>query len=392
MSNMLLPRKTTLHHSEEGMVSMLTTMIMMIVISLVVIGFSQLSSNEVTQALNRQLSTEAFYAADSGIDNANSIINQDLNTDQAVGAQTNSCTGSYTSNGILSPGSGSSSNVAYTCVTVDPTPTSLNPSIGAGESQVFPIDGINLASSGLQISWTNPDAPSDPSIGNCPTSVGELPPAASWSSNLSPCPLGALQVDLIPSSALSPSASGASTDPFINQEEATYDLFLLPHASGGSVALPENPSDSSLVYGADCSNTSCQANIAFTDAPAGDYYLRVMSIYDESSVTIRASGQQFHNAVADVDATGKAQDVLQRLSESYPISGLSGDTPEFAIQSGDGICKLIEGYPANGTSPAVVDWGTSNLFSQSGVPAQQKQQAEADAANGCSFTDPHTGW
>lgn len=42
------------------------TIVMMVVISLIVVGFTQVANRNRRQSLDRQLSTQAFYVAESG--------------------------------------------------------------------------------------------------------------------------------------------------------------------------------------------------------------------------------------------------------------------------------------------------------------------------------------
>ena len=53
--------------NEEGIVSIVVTLIIMIVLTLIVTGFAQLARREQREALDRQLSAQASYAAESGI-------------------------------------------------------------------------------------------------------------------------------------------------------------------------------------------------------------------------------------------------------------------------------------------------------------------------------------
>lgn len=53
--------------NQEGMVAIITTMVIMVVVTLVVSSFALIVRREQQQSLDRQLSTQAFYAAESGI-------------------------------------------------------------------------------------------------------------------------------------------------------------------------------------------------------------------------------------------------------------------------------------------------------------------------------------
>jgi Tfp pilus assembly protein PilX len=72
-------RKIHLHNSSQtGMVSIMVTMLLMLVITLIVLGFAQVSRREQIQTLDRQLSAQAFFAAESGVNDAISVIKQRL--------------------------------------------------------------------------------------------------------------------------------------------------------------------------------------------------------------------------------------------------------------------------------------------------------------------------
>jgi len=64
----------SLQRNQSGMVSIMVTMILMIVMSLIVVGFAQVSRRNQRVALDRQLSTQAFYAAESGVNDAREFL------------------------------------------------------------------------------------------------------------------------------------------------------------------------------------------------------------------------------------------------------------------------------------------------------------------------------
>src|SRR5690349_5561347 len=63
---------------QSGMASIVITMVTMVVISLIVIGFATISRREQRQSLDQLLSSQAFYAAESGIEDATAIIKSTL--------------------------------------------------------------------------------------------------------------------------------------------------------------------------------------------------------------------------------------------------------------------------------------------------------------------------
>src|SRR5580698_3119973 len=64
-------------NNQTGLASFLVTLIMMIIISLVVLGFAQIARHEQREALDNQLSSAAYYAAESGVNDAVNAIQND---------------------------------------------------------------------------------------------------------------------------------------------------------------------------------------------------------------------------------------------------------------------------------------------------------------------------
>jgi Tfp pilus assembly protein PilX len=63
-----------INKDEKGIVSIVVTVIVLLVITITSLGFSRLAQREQRQALDRQLSTQAYYAAEAGINDAKKII------------------------------------------------------------------------------------------------------------------------------------------------------------------------------------------------------------------------------------------------------------------------------------------------------------------------------
>ena len=59
----------------------------MIVMSLIVLGFAQISRRNQRESLDRQLSTQAFYAAESGVNDARELITTAAQNNQAIPAK-----------------------------------------------------------------------------------------------------------------------------------------------------------------------------------------------------------------------------------------------------------------------------------------------------------------
>jgi len=86
--------------------------------------------------------------------------------------------------------------------------------------------------------------------------------------------------------------------------------------------------------------------------------MRIKTVYGTASVVVSATdpagnGVELKDAQVAVDSTGRANDVLRRIQVRAPInSGIV--LPEFALQSGDAICKRLT---VNGGSATDTDCG-----------------------------------
>ena len=60
----------TLRNEESGLISIAVTIIITALLTLMAVGFAGLSSREYRQALDQQLNSQAFYAAESGVNEA----------------------------------------------------------------------------------------------------------------------------------------------------------------------------------------------------------------------------------------------------------------------------------------------------------------------------------
>src|SRR5687768_8797387 len=102
-------------HTQQGMAAIFVTMIMMIVISLIVLGFAQVSRREARDSLDRQLSTQAYFAAETGVNDAVEVIKS-----SGAGSipEKTSCEYSGPEYDASKAVIDSTNNVSYTCLLV----------------------------------------------------------------------------------------------------------------------------------------------------------------------------------------------------------------------------------------------------------------------------------
>jgi Tfp pilus assembly protein PilX len=306
MSNTRIPHKSDAR--QAGMVAILVTMILMIVISLIVLGFAQISRRNQRQALDRQLSTQAFYAAETGVNDAADLIKTAVEAGTAVASKPD-CTstggGFYTT---LAPVIDGTNKVQYTCLIVDPTPTSLAYSDVGTTSTIVPLTAVSGTISTIHLTWQSKDDSATPATG-CPTDMTELPTTSAWT-----CGYGVLRFDLVPTTG-SLSFSGL--------QSSTMTSFVIPLSSGAATANPIGYSTGGANnrLGVICSSTNCTLTI--NGLSQSQYYMRISSLYKDVSLQINATNAaggpvSLAGAQAVIDATGKARDVLRRIQVRVP--------------------------------------------------------------------------
>jgi hypothetical protein len=330
--------------NERGMVSFIVTMVLMVVIALIVLGFSQLSRREQRQALDRQLSTQAYYAAESGVNDAIKAIHSGYGTNKTQCGPDGSPQFPVAGYGDVD----SAKQVSYTCLLITQGALDkLDYSIGVGKAitadMTFtkPVVGPQMAKD-VAIEWAVP------STGNYP----DFPATASWPL------LRVTATDL----------TGASPYSRDNLNSNSFTTFLYPTAAGTAASSRVTFSDQKTsgnlksqgeIVKADCTTTpgKCIGHIIFT-SPLAHILLRVQTIYAAANITITAKNPpnqaiQIDGGQAIIDATGKAQDVLRRIQVRVSSTLPGGVPSDFAVQSVDGICKqlLVNSSSSSSTDP-----------------------------------------
>lgn len=324
---------------EAGVVSIMVTMVMIIVISLLILGFAEISRNEQRNTLDDQLSAQAYYAAESGVNDARAAMGAFVTAGNRIPRKT-ACgnDSNYTLNNTLN----ATFNVSYTCVLIEPTPTTLNYTVGT-TSTVVPIitdDGSASppAVGTLNLRW-KVGAGLSSTIAGCLTPLQlrtwqVASGAGAWS-----CHYPVLRVDLL-------NANGVLSR--ANWQASTATIFFVPLAVGpGSNGLP---SDRGAVRGALCSNFTNDCNAAITGLGGTSYYMRVTTLYQTNSPLqiTNTAGNPFFNGQATIDATGKAQDVLRRILVAVDLTDANEfKLPTAALVTNDSVCKrfgVTNGY------------------------------------------------
>jgi Tfp pilus assembly protein PilX len=334
-------------NDEKGIVSILVSIVMMIVLTLLVLGLAQIGISDQKNALKRQLSTEAYYLAESGINNA---INNNF---------TGNCSG-----GIVID---SASNASIPCViasTAGTLKTSLY-QLNNGQSKVVTVSGTESIAR-INFTWT----------GNSPISADQctntkLTTVSNWN-----CPYPLLMINIVSSDLLSGGVTSGLFKEGISNGKGIATIYLYPSTTESANTDLDS---ANKILRAKCS-TSCSINVNIPNGLASKYYLRITPIYASTAITLSAyssAGVQYNSNQAYVDSTGKVGNTSQRLYTrittdsniaNLPNQGLIDQTPLFGIQTTQDLCKNFQGYYNSATDSVI------NTASQSGPSTQQGTQ------------------
>lgn len=357
--HMLRGNRQTVKNDQRGMAALVVVMVMMFVISVTVLGFAQVVRREQRNVLDNQLSTQAYYAAESGLNLAQAKVKEKLLT--GTPPAKDRCTddagyGFTTADFKFTDVAGNDQNAEITCVLIDPELEYL-------EYQRVGMTAVPLlvkAKSGtitnIFISWETTSAGQANVLGNgCDGGNTFEPTTAAWD-----CAQPLLRLDLVPTTA------GATTA--INAANAQFTTFLSPkrgpaaapvnYATIGTSGVQVNAIDCRAARGSSPDNPrKCTANISVASISGAEYALRLMSIYGDSNVTVFAKNSSgtlvtLIGGQIQVDVTARAADVLKRLQARMPVGG-STPVPDFAVSAGGGVCKryqIAAGVPSTDTN------------------------------------------
>jgi Tfp pilus assembly protein PilX len=334
-----------IHTSQSGMAAIIVTMILVVVIGLIVLGLSQVSDRNSREALDNVLSTQASYAAESGINDAIGAIKSGI----SIPSGTPNCTGfiqamvsgdyMQTNGNMLS----NSPKIGYTCLMVTGTPQNLTADVSQGQSTVLRINPTGDGTNTLTFSW-GPSIPG--SVSQCPTynAVAEFVP-----NNLYTCPYAVIRADIYNDNPAD--FTGNSDTTAVNLANDTESFDFVPVSSGAfSNPVPltfdastDTENDHVQQIPVDCSSGNCVLTFKNTAGLLTDAYVRLTSVYsnrDIDPITITGdTGLGFQNSQVLIDSTGIDRDELQRIQVRVPIETPNGTAPSNAVSGGEELCK-----------------------------------------------------
>lgn len=318
--------KPTLRQNQTGLVAIVVTMILMLVISLLTLSFATVVRRDQRQQLDRQLSSRAFYAAESGVN----IASKQLTTNPAFSGGTAGCKDGSLFGGV-DFNIDNTTATAVTCLSVQTEPTDLVFNDVSNDPRRINIESAAGGFTGLTFNWQSKTAP-DPASFPCAANQYK----ASWN-----CGAPVLRIDLV-------NVSGAVSRAALLDN--TFTAFLYPSSAGGAVNFTSAIGNNmGATLGGSCNrsnNLDCSVTI---NAGLGGtrYVARVMSLYDDAQLkiegTVGGAPARFVGSQAIIDSTAKSQDVLKRIQVRKPLGASSNDgwfiDTALTVGGGAGICK-----------------------------------------------------
>lgn len=322
-----------IRNNQEGIVSIMVTMILMIVITLIVVGFAQVTRRTQRETLDRQLSTQAYYAAESGVNEAISYFK--ANSGAPAIDTTNNCSSFLSilktfkgdpNVNVLNTSSGN--NVSYTCLMVNSKPPMLQkaPLDQSSNTVWHLLNNDGLPFTYLQFTWNKNGGYAG---ANSCTNTTVRPSVANWN-----CSFGILRVDLAEASTLNNAK--------LESNAGVNTIFMIPNFSG--VGITTLSANKAIVAQAQCGGSTCTVRV--NGLTSAEYYARLTIIYQRSdSVSVTGGdavgGVLFKDGQAIIDATGKAQDQTRRIQVRIPLIQQVNLLPNTGIQTTDSTCKQL---------------------------------------------------
>jgi type II secretory pathway pseudopilin PulG len=330
--------------NQRGAVAMISVVIFSILITILVTAYARTIVSQQRNAINYDLSTRAYYAAESGVQDAIRALKTDASLLDVGQPTCKSGTNTFqpnTSNGSL----GGSEDYGYTCQIISTVSEKIPVNTGTGTSivRINPFKLDVAQDYDLVITWASGSGVEKTAR---PSVEGKLfPDTSAWS--------GSGYYPVLRTTFISMGDTGPVSRSNIKQNV----YFLNPaEAADSSIGLtPEQTQDSStVVRDAVCSNIECKATFKVNSSTfAGKaLYLATNSIYEKGVLAnlqiIDSSGENVDLVgFAEIDVTGRAGNVFRRVKQVVDMSG--GDRANYientfdsaALVVGDGICKLF---------------------------------------------------
>lgn len=357
----------------RGFASIVVSLILVLVFSLITLGFATISRREQQNALNKQLATQAEYAAESW-------INSKLKSGSL--AAINTCEeASYDA----------ANNVKVTCGLITPnltrTPVTLTGSTAVSKivDYTTPTTPPQSAPTKFTIKWNSSNAAKKNPLTSMFNPFNDSTYQSPSIMQISITPINELSRDCLINKTFNAFLyPGGAT--------ATPNIALMPALKCPAVGVVPAPQPANKYFGRCNGSGSCAIDIWIDAAnrSSGKFLFRFLAPYgaqsDSTEITISGQSVDSGGAISAtkdtgtviLDVTAKAQDVVKRVQVAVPVtvvtSGVGGsNAPSYLIQA-DSACKRLidqevtttppgsKSYPSIFSAPSAYTGSSCNLL------------------------------
>lgn len=326
--------------NQQGAVSIITVVIFATIVTIIASIYARASVDQQRQAVAYDFGTRAYFAAESGVQDAI----RGINNGSASTKTANSCLPLVDGTAPLNKARELGNGKGYTCQLISVTPKSIEgtviPTQQTAQIQIQPPAGTPTGNFTLVINWSANDG-THSYVGR-PDAAQLFPSLSDWTNNKFYPVLRTAVID-----------HGAS---FTRNTIAQHVYLSNPVAGNSTVPVPSfapssySQSEEEIIQNAHCQTSgsfACQQKITLSNFnfDTNKVYVRISSIYASTkfSLSLESNGTPLplSNAQASIDVTGYSGNVYRRVRQSVPIgSGYIQDPSlDAALAGGDGICK-----------------------------------------------------
>jgi len=305
--------------------SMLTVIFLALILTIITTSFVRLSVTEQRQAIDDDLTTRAFYAAESGVEDAKRAIAR-FQASQPVNLNADECQpADVVPDGVLS----ADLDTEYTCQLIDMSPANFQAELSIWEAVTIPLRASGPFNA-VRIDWHIYNA--GDSYNRRGNSAQDLPTMPSWTGSNYPAML----------------RSGIFSHPnsanFASDQVAQSVMFLNPAVSVQS----SNLSNDGQIRNGGCAASPNSGQYACTTTISGvnsarTFYLRLQSLYRGTNVQVtlldNGTPVPLDDVQAIVDVTARAGDVFRRVEARVSLITDGFPFPDIALWSNTDICK-----------------------------------------------------
>lgn len=324
--------------NQQGTASLISTLIIVILLSLICVGFAKIMNRALQESLSSNLASAANYVAQSGVNDAISYVK--VHDKDATSGHVDDC---GWLNSLGGPPKGINynisidNNVRYTCILINPKSYDLIYQVKPYVSQIANVSGASK----ILLSWESATNSSN----NLPAKNDKLLDETTWGINEYP---PVLRLTLYP---IQTNLYGAKDD------ARTYFLYPASGGTNGANSIDFQTTPNGSIQYINCNNKSLnfigsidrKCNVVITTLPTTPptvVYARLTPLYSEASIVIKGNDDlknktQFYSQTT-IDVTAQSGSATKRLQ--VRISEKT-DIPEYALRTTNLLCKRLTVVP-----------------------------------------------